>query len=84
MTIVVLAGGRVVASPYAKKLAKEAGIEISQASATGSEGRIIAADVQKLISQGGGKGKPQQAAAPGPEQSGKVPDYFEGPPVVVT
>lgn len=67
------AGGRVIASPYAKKLAREAGVDISQASASGSEGRIVAADVQKLISEGGGKGKPQQAAAPGPEQSGQVP-----------
>ena len=69
------AGGRVIASPYAKKLAREAGVDISQASASGSEGRIVAADVQKLISEGGGKGKgkSQQAAAPGPEQSGQVP-----------
>lgn len=61
-----------IASPYAKKLAREAGVDISQARASGSEGRIVAADVQKLISEGGGKGKPQQAATPGPEQSGQV------------
>ena len=63
-----------IASPYAKKLAREAGVDISQASATGPEGRIVAADVQKLVSEGGGKGKPQAApaAAPGPEQSGQV------------
>ena len=69
-----MAGGRVIASPYAKKLAREAGVDISQATATGPEGRIVAADVQKLISDGGGKAaaKPQQAAAPGPEQAGKV------------
>lgn len=68
------AGSRVIASPYAKKLAKEAGVDISQASATGPDGRIVAADVQKLVSEGGGKGKPQQASAPGPEQSGQVCD----------
>ena len=70
------AGGRVIASPYAKKLAREAGVDISQATATGPEGRIVAADVQKLVSEGGRKtpSKPQQAAAatPGPEQSGKA------------
>lgn len=66
-------GGRVIASPYAKKLAREAGVDVSQATASGSEGRIVAADVQKLISEGGGKAKPQQAsAAPGPEQSGQI------------
>ena len=63
-----------IASPYAKKLAREAGVDISQASATGPDGRIVAADVQKLISEGGGKGKSQQAptGGPGPEQSGQV------------
>ena len=64
-----------IASPYAKKLAREANVDISQATATGPEGRIVAADVQKLISEGGGKAKPQKAekaAAPGPEQSGQV------------
>lgn len=70
------AGGRVIASPYAKKLAREAGVDISQATASGPEGRIVAADVEKLISEGGGKAKPQKGAAPGaapgPEQSGQV------------
>jgi pyruvate/2-oxoglutarate dehydrogenase complex dihydrolipoamide acyltransferase (E2) component len=55
------AGGRVIASPYAKKLAREAGVDISQATGTGPGGRIVAADVQKLISSGGGK--PAEAAA---------------------
>ena len=72
----VAAGGRVIASPYAKKLAREAGVDISQASATGPDGRIVAADVQKLVSEGGGKGKPQQASAPGPEQSGQVCNFL--------
>lgn len=65
-------GGRVIASPYAKKLAREANVDISQATATGPEGRIVAADVQKLISEGGGKAKPQRTDAPGPEQSGQI------------
>ena len=55
-------GGRVIASPYAKKLAREAGVDISQAMATGPDGRIVAADVQKLVSEGGGKQQPQQQA----------------------
>jgi len=48
-------GGRVVASPYARKLAREAGIDIAHASGSGPSGRIVAADVQQLISSGGGK-----------------------------
>lgn len=61
-----VAGDRVRASPYAQKLAREAGVDISQATATGPEGRIVAADVEKLISSGGGK-----AAAQKPEAKGK-------------
>ena len=45
-------GGRVVASPYARKLAREAGVDVSDASGSGPGGRIVAADVQQLISSG--------------------------------
>ena len=42
-------------------------MDISQATATGPDGRIVAADVQKLVSEGGGKaqqkGAPAQAAS---------------------
>ena len=41
-----------VASPYARKLAREAGVDISQASASGADNRIIASDVQELIKSG--------------------------------
>ena len=58
------AGGRVVASPYARKLAHEAGVDVSQAQASGPGGRIVAADVQKLISSGGGKAEQPSAGAP--------------------
>ncbi|KAK9863718.1 hypothetical protein WJX84_001166 [Apatococcus fuscideae] len=54
------AGTRVVASPYAKKLAREANVDVSQAQASGPNGRIVAADVQQLIQSGGGQ--PAQAA----------------------
>ncbi len=48
------AGERVVASPYARKLAAEAGVDIADATPTGTNGRVVAADVQELISGGGG------------------------------
>jgi pyruvate dehydrogenase E2 component (dihydrolipoamide acetyltransferase) len=48
-------GERVKASPYAKKLAREAGVDVGQATASGPQGRIVAADVQKLIESGEGK-----------------------------
>jgi pyruvate dehydrogenase E2 component (dihydrolipoamide acetyltransferase) len=46
-------GGRVVASPYAKKLAADAGVSLSGASGSGPGGRVTAADVQQLVASGG-------------------------------
>lgn len=43
-----------VASPYARKLAREAGVDVARAKATGPGGRIVAADVKQLIESGGG------------------------------
>ena len=66
------------ASPYAKKLAREAGVDVSQASPTGPEGRIVAADVQKLIESGGGKEAPKaEKAAPSKEEAPSAPQRAE-------
>jgi len=40
-------GGRVKASPLARRLAKERGIELSSLQGTGPEGRIVAEDVER-------------------------------------
>jgi len=53
------AGGRVVASPLAKKRAAELGLDLSTIVGTGPEGRITGADVEKAAASGGSK-----AAAP--------------------
>lgn len=45
--------GRVKASPLAKSMAKEAGIEISSIQGTGDHGRIVKRDVEAAIAQGG-------------------------------
>ncbi|MBJ6986237.1 pyruvate dehydrogenase complex dihydrolipoamide acetyltransferase [Devosia sp. MC521] len=55
-------GSRVFASPLAKRLAKEAGIEIGSVSGTGPKGRVIKADVEAAKS---GK-TPLKAAASAP------------------
>ena len=41
------AGGRVKASPLAKRMAKERGIELAAVQGTGPEGRIVAEDVER-------------------------------------
>ncbi|HEY4139761.1 MAG TPA: biotin/lipoyl-containing protein, partial [Pseudolabrys sp.] len=48
-----LAGGRVFASPLAKRLAKEAGLDLSRVSGSGPHGRVIARDIEDAKS---GKG----------------------------
>jgi pyruvate dehydrogenase E2 component (dihydrolipoamide acetyltransferase) len=48
-------GDRLFASPFAQKIAKEKGVNLSEISGTGPKGRIIAADVNEF--------KPKEAAA---------------------
>lgn len=48
-------GPRVVASPYAKKLAGDAGVSLVGVAGTGPGGRVVAADVASLLASGGGK-----------------------------
>ena len=57
------AGGRVVASPLAKKMATDMGVDISTVVGTGPEGRITAADIQNAAS-GAAPAKKAGAAAP--------------------
>jgi pyruvate dehydrogenase E2 component (dihydrolipoamide acetyltransferase) len=54
--------GRIFSSPLARRLAKEAGIELGRIAGTGPHGRIIAHDVEQAKS---GKGLKAPAAAPG-------------------
>lgn len=57
-------GGRIVASPYAKKLAADARISLAGVPGSGPGGRIVAEDVQRLIASGGAR-PAAAAAAPG-------------------
>jgi pyruvate dehydrogenase E2 component (dihydrolipoamide acetyltransferase) len=56
------ANGRIFSSPLARRLAKEAGIELGRVNGTGPHGRVIARDVEEAKS---GKGLKAPAAAPG-------------------
>lgn len=57
---------RVFASPLAKRLAKDAGIELGRIAGSGPHGRIIAADVDKAKSGVGLKAPTAASAAPAP------------------
>ncbi|XP_045826903.1 dihydrolipoyllysine-residue acetyltransferase component 5 of pyruvate dehydrogenase complex, chloroplastic [Trifolium pratense] len=56
-------GKRVIASPYAKKLAKELKVELGQIVGTGPLGRIVAKDVEAFAATGGSSGSVVEAAA---------------------
>ncbi len=55
------AGGRVFASPLAKRLAKEAGVDLSRVEGSGPHGRVVARDIDAAKS---GKGLRAPGAAP--------------------
>ncbi|PYE86438.1 pyruvate dehydrogenase complex dihydrolipoamide acetyltransferase [Phyllobacterium leguminum] len=57
------AGDRVFSSPLARRLAKEAGVDISAITGSGPRGRVVKADVEKAASSGGAKAAPQAAPA---------------------
>ncbi|WP_112663373.1 pyruvate dehydrogenase complex dihydrolipoamide acetyltransferase [Microvirga flavescens] len=57
-------GARVFASPLAKRIAKDAGIDISAVQGTGPHGRIIEKDVRAAIAGGGVKRAAAPAGAP--------------------
>jgi pyruvate dehydrogenase E2 component (dihydrolipoamide acetyltransferase) len=54
--------GRIFSSPLARRLAKEAGIELARINGSGPHGRVIARDVEQAKS---GKGLKAPTAAPG-------------------
>jgi pyruvate dehydrogenase E2 component (dihydrolipoamide acetyltransferase) len=59
-------GGRVKASPLARRIARERGVELASISGTGPEGRIVAEDVERA-QVGAPAAAPAVAAAPAGE-----------------
>ncbi len=57
------AGGRIFASPLARRMAKEAGIDLSLVKGSGPRGRIVKRDVEKAISEGVKAPAPSVAAS---------------------
>lgn len=55
-------GERLKASPLAKRLAKDAGLDLSMISGSGPKGRIVKADIEKAKSDGTAKAAPQEEA----------------------
>ncbi len=66
-------GGKVASSPLARRLAKEANIDISRVQGTGPHGRVIARDVE-AAKAGGGMRAPAPAAAGAPSVAPSMSD----------
>src|SRR5690606_392629 len=58
------ASERVFASPLARRIAKEAGIDVAQLGGSGPHGRVVRADVEAAIAGGTGKAAAAPSAAP--------------------
>jgi pyruvate dehydrogenase E2 component (dihydrolipoamide acetyltransferase) len=73
---VAASGERVFSSPLARRLAKEAGLDLSAVTGSGPHGRIVKADVEKAVASGTGKAQPAaapQAAASAAPAAAKAP-----------
>jgi pyruvate dehydrogenase E2 component (dihydrolipoamide acetyltransferase) len=67
------ANGRVLSSPLARRLAKEAGVDISLVQGSGPKGRVVERDVKAAIAGGALKAPAQQAAAVKPSAPALAP-----------
>ncbi|HSI79843.1 MAG TPA: dihydrolipoamide acetyltransferase family protein [Solirubrobacterales bacterium] len=72
------ADGRVKASPLARRIARERGLEIGQISGSGPGGRVIKADVERAIEAGPAKA-PEGPAAPAAAPAAPTPGAAERP-----
>jgi pyruvate dehydrogenase E2 component (dihydrolipoamide acetyltransferase) len=61
-------GERVKASPVARRMAGEMGVELAQIEGSGPGGRIVKADVEAAAQDGGTKAEPRKKAAPQPQR----------------
>ncbi|TIX19771.1 E3 binding domain-containing protein, partial [Mesorhizobium sp.] len=55
---------RTFASPLARRIAREAGVDVSAVTGTGPHGRVVKADVEAAIAGGGAQAAPAAKAAP--------------------
>src|SRR5689334_3844794 len=59
------ANGRVKASPLARRIARERGIDLAAVAGTGPDGRVVAEDVERAAASGGPVAEPEPTREPG-------------------
>ncbi|MRN66491.1 pyruvate dehydrogenase complex dihydrolipoamide acetyltransferase [Brucella sp. 10RB9213] len=73
-------GERVFASPLARRIAKDAGVDISAVKGSGPHGRVVQRDVEAALASGGAKAvsaPAESAAAPKPMSDDAILKLFE-------
>ncbi|MCI5047218.1 MAG: pyruvate dehydrogenase complex dihydrolipoamide acetyltransferase [Aquisalinus sp.] len=66
-------GDRVKASPLAKRMAQNEGLDLSQLNGSGPHGRIVKRDIEKALEEGAGKAVEQQSAQTSSSAAAAVP-----------
>ncbi len=65
-------------SPLARRLAKEAGLDIAAISGSGPHGRVVKSDIEKAIAGGGAKAAPAAASAAPASAAAPAPALAKG------
>ncbi|MBM3619275.1 MAG: pyruvate dehydrogenase complex dihydrolipoamide acetyltransferase [Alphaproteobacteria bacterium] len=68
-------GGRIFASPLAKRLAAESGLDLAKISGSGPHGRIVKEDVEQAAKAGTAKPAPKAAPAPAATKEPSAPQF---------
>ena len=66
-------GGRIIASPLAKKIASDKGIQLTQVKGSGENGRIVKSDIENFTPTAAA---PKAAAAPAKTETAAAPKVF--------
>ena len=72
-------GNRIFASPLARRLAAQAGLDLAAISGSGPHGRIVKADVDAAVASGGAKAAPAEAAEKKPAAPAPAPAAAAAP-----
>ncbi|MBA3517947.1 MAG: pyruvate dehydrogenase complex dihydrolipoamide acetyltransferase [Rhizobiales bacterium] len=73
------ASGRILASPLARRLARENKLELSALQGSGPHGRIVQRDIEAALKSGAGKAAPAPAGAEAPRAPTSAPASAQAP-----